>query len=94
MIKFFLKIAILAFLIVMAFRFFSAESTDPLVSFKSENGHFSLAIREKEKEWLKNPVKKIKEIIYQEATKHNPPGDMLPDQIDDQILGKIKETIN
>lgn len=94
MIKFFLKITILTFLVVIAFRFFSTGNSDPLVSFKSEDGRFSLVIREKEKEWLKNPLKKVKEIIYQEATKHNPPGDMLPDQIDDQILGKIKEKIN
>ena len=43
---------------------------------------------------MKKVVKKIEGFVYREATVHNPPGDLLPDQIDDQVKGKIKEIVN
>ena len=55
---------------------------------------FSLNIRNPEKDFLKKVVKKIEGVVYHEATIHNPPGDMLPDQIDDNIKGEIKKIVN
>jgi DNA polymerase III alpha subunit (gram-positive type) len=37
---------------------------------------------------------KVKDLIYDEATKHNPDGDMIPDMIDDKIKEEIKERVN
>lgn len=71
-----------------------SNEKEPLISFKSDTGSFSLKIREKEKEELKTIVSKVKGLIYKEATLHNPPGDMLPDQIDDTLINKVKETVN
>lgn len=39
-------------------------------------------------------VRKIKNLVYYEATIHNPDGDFLPDWADDYILGKIKGIFN
>lgn len=36
-------------------------------------------------------VIKSKNLVYYEATIHNPEGNFLPDWIDDIILGKVKE---
>jgi hypothetical protein len=36
-------------------------------------------------------ARKTKNIVYWEATTHNPSGDMLPDQIDDNIIGEIRK---
>ena len=47
----------------------------------------------KAKEELKDEVKKIDGKIYEEATEHNPEGDMLPDEIDNTIREKLKEEI-
>jgi len=55
---------------------------------------FSLAIQKPEKNFLKRMAVKVKDIIYREATEHNPAGDMLPDQFDDKIKQEIKEKIN
>ncbi|MDD3487059.1 MAG: hypothetical protein PHF35_01610 [Candidatus Moranbacteria bacterium] len=55
---------------------------------------FTLSIRKPEKDFLKTAAKKAKNLIYREATIHNPPGDMVPDQIDDKILNEVKERIN
>ncbi len=55
---------------------------------------FSLTIQKPEKDFLKKAARKAKSIIYREATEHNPPGDMLPDQIDDKIKQEIKEKVN
>jgi hypothetical protein len=55
---------------------------------------FSLTIHKPEKDVLKKVVKKIEGLVYHEATIHNPPGDMLPDQIDDQVKGEIKKIVN
>jgi hypothetical protein len=55
---------------------------------------FSLTIRKPEKDFLKKVVRKIEGFVYREATIHNPPGDMLPDQIDDNVKGEIKKIVN
>jgi hypothetical protein len=55
---------------------------------------FSLTIQKPEKDFLKKAAQKAKNIIYREATIHNPAGDILPDQIDDKIKQEIKEKIN
>ena len=47
-----------------------------------------------EKDFLKRAAKKISGFVYHEATVHNPPGDMLPDQIDDNMKGEIKKIVN
>lgn len=43
---------------------------------------------------LKMGVNKVKNLLYYEATIHNPEGDVIPDGIDDSIKGKIKAVIN
>ncbi|MCX6762654.1 MAG: hypothetical protein NT093_02620 [Candidatus Moranbacteria bacterium] len=55
---------------------------------------FSLTIQKPEKDFLKKVVRKVEGLIYREATIHNPPGDMLPDQIDDNVKGEIKKIVN
>lgn len=39
-------------------------------------------------------AKDIKNIIYREATIHNPEGDMLPDQIDNNVISEMKRIFN
>ncbi|MDP1845201.1 MAG: hypothetical protein Q8L09_00455 [Candidatus Moranbacteria bacterium] len=55
---------------------------------------FSLTINKPEKDFLKKVVRKVEGFVYHEATIHNPAGDMLPDQIDDQVKGEIKKIVN
>jgi hypothetical protein len=55
---------------------------------------FSLTIRPPEKDFIKRATVKAKNIIYREAAEHNPPGDILPDQIDDNVKGEIKKIVN
>lgn len=47
----------------------------------------------REKAFLKNIASKIKHLVYREAEMHNPEGDFLPDELDDEILGKIKQKL-
>ncbi len=44
--------------------------------------------------YIKSIVQKIVDFVYDEAEKHNPKGDMLPDSVDDEIKKEIKEKIN
>ncbi|KKP68454.1 MAG: hypothetical protein UR66_C0005G0001 [Candidatus Moranbacteria bacterium GW2011_GWE1_35_17] len=53
----------------------------------------NISIKEELKTDSKNIILQIRDIIYFEATKHNPPGDMLPDNLDDKIKHEIKERI-
>jgi hypothetical protein len=55
---------------------------------------FSLVISKPEKDFLKRAAQRAKNILYREATEHNPAGDVFPDQIDDKIKQEIKEKIN
>ncbi len=81
--KLFLFIFVIAVTIVFLGGIFS-------VSFSP----FTLTINKPEKDFLKQAARKAKNIIYREATEHNPEGDVLPDQIDDKIKQEIKEKIN
>jgi len=98
--KLLIKIIILAliitiFIILIPSRTISQENKgEPLLSIGGKAGDFSLNIREQEKEELKKVVKKIKDFIYLEATEHNPSGDLLPDQIDDNVIKEVKEKVN
>lgn len=47
----------------------------------------------REKAFIKNIALKIKRVVYREAKMHNPEGDVLPDELDDEILGKIKQQL-
>ncbi len=55
---------------------------------------FSFAIAKPEKDVFKKAVKKIEGFVYHEATVRNPPGDLLPDQIDDNVKDEIKKIVN
>ena len=62
------------------------------LSFKDE--FLQIKIRDKEKESVKKFAKKIKGFIFREATEHNPPGDMVPDAIDDNVMDSLKKHFN
>ncbi len=62
--------------------------------FSVQLSPFSVSINKPEKDFLKKAANKAKNLIYREVTEHNPPGDMLPDQIDDKIKQEIKEKVN
>ena len=51
----------------------------------------NISIKEELRTDSKNILLEIKNVIYFEAEKHNPPGDMVPDGIDDSLIRKIKE---
>lgn len=53
----------------------------------------NVSIREELKSDSKNIIFQIKDIIYFEATLHNPSGDVVPDGIDDTIKNEIKKRI-
>jgi len=65
-----------------------------LVSVHLENESVEIKMREKEKESVKNASKRIKNFIFREAKDHNPPGDLVPDAIDDNIMDSIKKHFN
>lgn len=44
--------------------------------------------------YAKTILLKINDFIYKEATIHNPSGDVLPDNIDDDIKKELKKVIN
>ncbi|MDZ4385245.1 MAG: hypothetical protein U0944_02380 [Candidatus Moranbacteria bacterium] len=58
------------------------------------SGHWKIKFGKTEEAFLKNVAKKTEEIIYREATEHNPAGDFLPDGVDDAIKEEIKNRTN
>lgn len=93
--KLIIKFVLLAGAIYLFWMFFlSKKNSEPLFSFTDQTGSMTFNIREKEKEEFKIYLKKFKSLIYQEATNHNPQGDVLPDQIDDQLIQEVKEKVN
>jgi len=93
--RLFVKLLVIVALLYLAWNYLlPGRSQEPMISFSNKTGAFSINIREKEKGELKNYVKKIKDLVYREATVHNPPGDALPDNVDDQVINEVKEKIN
>ena len=55
---------------------------------------FTLTMQRPEKDILKKAAKKFGGLIYHEATEYNPPGDLVPDKIDDKLKQEIKDRVN
>ena len=63
------------------------------VKFDSQNKKFNLLLNKEEKLLLKSVVREIKSWVYKEATIYNPKGDVLPDELDDEIIKGIKDRV-
>lgn len=76
------------FLLFIIFFFFLFVFLGAAVIYSQQK---NISIKEELRTDSKNILLEIKNVIYFEAEKHNPPGDLLPDGIDDSLIGKIKE---
>lgn len=93
--KLIIKLLIVAIVFWAAWSYANRDSQEkPIVSLDDSQGSFSVHISSPQKEELKGIVSKISNFVYHEATVHNPPGDMVPDQIDDTIKNAVKEKVN
>lgn len=54
---------------------------------------YKIKMREAEKEALKLFFNKVLKMVYYEATIHNPPGDVVPDSLDDALINNVKERV-
>lgn len=52
-----------------------------------------ITVRSESQPSIKKTVQRLENILYRQATLHNPVGDLLPDEIDDNIKELIKEKI-
>lgn len=94
LIKIGLLVALLLFLFSTINNPLAGGQREPIISIKDENGNFLIKIREEEKEKAKLYLRKIKSLVYSEATIHNPSGDVLPDNIDNKVIEEVKERVN
>lgn len=93
--KLLIKLAVIVVIFVLAWNYAKNRNQEvPLISINKDSGSLSINIREKERDELKVFVNKIKDLVYKEATIHNPSGDMVPDQIDDKVIQEVKEKVN
>lgn len=101
-VKILIKLIVLAAIVYFGWNFFTSKNNpEPLINLTlptdgqtDRMDNFSIKIRNEEKEELKQYLGKIKYFLYRKATEHNPSGDVLPDNIDDQVIGEMKEKIN
>lgn len=54
---------------------------------------FRQDLSDAEKEVLKEAISETRYKVYEEATEHNPEGDVLPDEIDDKVKERVKEEL-
>jgi len=64
-----------------------------LFRYDRQNKILLLKISEKNKPVMIEVAKMVKRFIYREATIHNPEGDVLPDELDDEIIKGIKNKV-
>lgn len=89
------RLILLAALIAAILYWYQNNNSDkPFMSINDQEGNISISVRKKDKEEWKKYLRKLKTLIYREATQRNPSGDVLPDQVDDRIIGEMKEKIN
>lgn len=87
--KIFLSIfAIMAVVAILAVILFFS-----LFEFAKDKKTLLIKASVEDKVILKAAARKIKNWIYREATIHNPEGDILPDEIDDEVIKEIKDRI-
>ena len=55
------------------------------------SGAANVKIDQDTKERLKEEARDLEDKIYNEATEHNPEGDLIPDEWDDKLKDKFKE---
>lgn len=84
---FIFAIAILVVFLTGVLFFFSLFEVD------RESGKFIIRASIEDRIIFRKAAEKIKNWIYSEAAKYNPRGDVLPDEIDDKIIKKIKDKI-
>lgn len=89
MIKIFLKAKYLILAIVLLGSFLLGA----YFLFSDGENYFLEETKAKNMQKIKDLALRTKNLIYYEATIHNPPGDIIPDQWDEELLGKIKTEI-
>jgi len=93
--KLLIKLTLVAIALAVIWNYFSRNGQkEPLFSLGNKTDSLSVNIRKPEKDELKSILRKVKDLIYREATIHNPPGDMLPDNIDNNVIKEVKEKVN
>ncbi|OGE83839.1 MAG: hypothetical protein A3B95_02755 [Candidatus Doudnabacteria bacterium RIFCSPHIGHO2_02_FULL_43_13b] len=83
--------SIIIFFIIIGIIF--AMAVFRVVEDDSQNKKLNLLLNKEEKSLLKSVVREIKNWVYKEATIHNPEGDVLPDELDDEIIKGIKNKV-
>jgi len=92
--KLIIKLLIVVLVFWAAWSYANRSQEKPIISINDSEGNFSVNIANPEKDTLKGIVGKISNFVYREATLHNPPGDMVPDQIDNTLKNEVKEKVN
>lgn len=92
-------LVVLIFVLFAAYVYFFKIKNESSVSMgfltlTQANGCCQILLAGNESVIIKKVETQINGWIYKQATEHNPPGDMLPDGIDDKIKQKVKETVN
>jgi hypothetical protein len=72
---------------VVAFAFLAWGTMRSVGRFRGQEMSFLDA----SKETVKSVARRVKRKIYYEATVHNPDGDTVPDEWDDEFLGLVKK---
>ncbi|MBU1119450.1 hypothetical protein KKH43_06225 [Patescibacteria group bacterium] len=82
---------------VIGYAAYTVKKDVGVVTYKTFKDYYVLKLRQdltaEEKESLRGAVTDAKYKVYEEATEHNPEGDMLPDEIDDTLKEKVKEEL-
>lgn len=89
----FVSLAILAVVAGSGLFYLYETYKDELIFVDPVDGDTKIRLEEDEKIWIKKILKPVAELIYEKAAIHNPAGDALPDQLDDNIIKDIKKRV-
>jgi len=90
---FFISLAIIVAIVAGGLFLAYEKYKEEIVFVDPLDGKTKIRLDENEKVLIKKVLKPIVNFVYYEATIHNPSGDVLPDQIDDDIKKNIKDRI-
>lgn len=88
-------VSVMAIFLFLYFEYRTSALFGGESEFKIEvvDGKYRIKLPEAEKETVKSFLRGIAKKVYYKATINNPPGDILPDSIDDRVIGELKERI-
>lgn len=87
------KIFLIGITLIIIIMFMVGIIMTGVFDYNEDDSSVTVTLAEEDKSTLVDFLREIKDRIYHEATINNPEGDVLPDELDNEIIKEIKDRV-